>query len=1013
MKKSFLIILWLFASMSYLSAQTQITGKVTDATTGEGLPFVSISIEGTTIGVNTNDDGTFTISVPNNGTLIFSFVGYTTVKQAVGNRTVVNVALQHEAAQLDEVVVTALGIKRSEKALGYSVQKVSGDELQVVKGVNVATNLTGKVAGLMVNNSTEFGARPDILLRGDAPLIVIDGVAYGNLTINDLSPDDIEDMNVLKGSTASALYGIRGRTGAIMITTKRKADGKGSLSVNISNNTMFQSGFLKFPEGQQSYSSGNAGVLEYNSGNVWGNYMDGREVSQYDPMTKAMSVYPLVNRGKDNIKNFLQTGFVANTNINIAQTGDLGSFRISATQIHQKGQWPNTKLDKYIVNAGGTINFGKLTIDANLQFKKEKSPNIPEMSYGRGNYLYNMLIWTGQEYDIRDYKDYWTVKDQKQNWGWNSWYDNPYYLAYERTKAEDRNLFTGQATINYQFLKNLSATFRSGFDSYNTHHEQRYAIDDRTYKQGMYRVYEYPGWSSNSDFIVNGNFNFLKDFNLDLLGGASLYYYEDRSFTAYTQGGLSIPGFYSLKASVNPAYVETTLSRKALYSLYSKASLSWKNGVFIDITGRNDWSSTLPASTRSYFYPSVAGSFVPTQFYNPIEDILSFWKIRASWTMARRDLGVYDLNQAYSVTPDAWSGQTKATYPTSLRDPNVKAETERTYEIGTDFRFLKNRIGLDFTYFNRLKYNRLLNNAPVSDASGFTSIITNTQEEHVQRGIEITLSGKPIVGKDFSWDAMFNFSYNHWYYARLDPQFTEKYPQIKVGGRVDLFWIEDWRRDGAGNIVHQGGLPVKNPFFSVYGNKDPKFLMGFANNFKYKNFDLSFSFDARFGGKMYSWTEQAMWNSGAHPDSDNTYRYDNVVNGLNNYIGSGVKVVSGEVKFDSYGDILSDTRVFDRNDVPVSYQSYVMQANENPHDHQAIHNVLDATFIKLRELSLNYNIPTSVTQKFGMKALRVGVIGQNLWMWAKEFRYSDPDRGAETLNSPSARFLGFNINITF
>lgn len=972
-----------------LSQQTikKINGTIKDVY-GEAIIGANVIEKGSTNGTVTDLDGHFELTVPSNSILVISYIGYITKELTIGNTTVFDVTLTEDSKSLEEVVVTALGIKREEKALGYSVQKINAEDISVVKGVNVASSLTGKVAGLFINNSTEISEAPQLLLRGENPLIVIDGVAYGNMTLNDISAEDIESIDVLKGATASALYGVRGRAGAVMITTK-KSGKEGTLTINASNNTMFSAGYVKMPKAQTSYSTGNYGKLEYNSGYVWGDYMDGHVVEQYDPITMQLQNLPLLSKGKDNINNFLRPSLVTNTNVNVSQSGKLGGFRVSATHIHQTDQYPNTKLNKYMITGGGDIIYKNFKLETNLSYKKEMSPNMPVVNYGGGNLFYNMLIWVGNEYDVRDYKNYWKVKDQKQNWPFDAWYDNPYFLMHERINEQDKDLFNANITMTYDILKNLAVIFRSGYDNYSNSQENRYSKGYSSERRGYFAYNQYTGSSFNNDLIIKGDYKW-NDFGVDFIGGGSTYWYKDTDFESHTRGGLSVPGFYSLNASVERPNVERKMKEKALYSIYGKVGLSWKSGIYVDVTGRNDWSSTLPSSSRSYFYPSVSGSILPTAFYNPI----------------------------YEVKTDVWDGMSTATYPTKLRDPNSKPETERSFEFGTDFRFFNNRLGFDYTYFTRLRYDRLIN-ASISMASGSKEIITNTQEELKQKGMEFTLRGKPVVTKDFEWEAAFNGSFWHWYYHKLDPVYSSKDPRIKEGERYDKFFITDWERDHDGNIVHQAGLPVKNKYETVMGHIDPKFILGFSNRFVYKNLDLSISVDGRIGGLLYSWTEQAMWHSGAHPDSDNQWRYDEVVNGKLNYIAPGSKVVSGSASYDPYGNVLEDSRQFAPNDVPVSYQSYTTIYNENPWDHQAYQNIKDASFIKLREVAINYTLPATVAEKIRMKNVRVGIIGQNLLMWTKEFKYSDPDRGrrdgnrnAENLNSPSARYIGFNINLT-
>ena len=1006
-------LLFLFSfgtSLNTFAQQKQIRGVVVD-NTGEVVIGATIIVQGDIgKGTVTDNDGKFTLTnIPQNAILEVSYVGMKSILVETNGKTDLNIVLTEDTEILEELVVTALGIKRDEKALGYAVQKVSSEDLSVVKGVNLASNLTGKVAGLFVKNSTELSEKPTIELRGENPLIVIDGVAYGNMSLNDLSSDDIESIDVLKGATASALYGVRGRSGAIMVTTKRGTEG-GGIKINVSNNTTVSAGYLKIPKAQASYSTGNYGVLEYNSGYVWGDYMDGREVEQYDPISKSLKVMPLVSKGKDNIVNFLRPSLISNTNFNISQYSEKGGYRVSATQIHQNGQYPNTNLDKFIVSGAGNINFKRLKVESSLSYKKEKAPNLPVANYGNGNILYNMLIWGGTEYDIRDFKDYWKLKDQSQNWGFSAWYDNPYYIMNERIREIDRNILNTNISLTYEFSKSTSLLIRSGYDNYINSEENRRSIGDSGERRGYYGFNQYSGSSFNNDIILSGQYK-ISNIDIEAIAGASSYWYEDISFLSNTRGGLSVPGFYSLNASVERPNVSKSISRKALYGAYGKIGISWKSGIFVDVTGRNDWSSTLPSDSRSYFYPSVSGSFLPTSFYNPISDVLDYFKIRSSWTIAKKDLGVFEINRLFNVNTDVWDGLSTATYPTTLRDDKIKPETERSFEFGTDLRFFGNRLGLDFTYFNRLRYDRLIR-ASISEFSGARSILTNTQEELLQKGMEFTLHGKPITNKKFEWTSTLNASFWHWYYQKLDPRYSSQDPRIKAGERYDKYFITDWVRDNNGDIVHQAGNPVKNKYQSVMGHKDPKLMLGFTNRFKFNNFEVNISFDGRIGGLLYSWTEQALWHSGAHPDSDNEWRYDEVVNGKQSYIGPGSKVVSGEALFDPYGALISDTRVFAKNDVPVSYQSYTTIYNENPWDHDAKQNIKDATFIKLRELAFNYHLPKNIANTLLMDDIRVGIIGQNLLLWTKEFRFSDPDRGLENLNSPSTRYVGFNINIT-
>lgn len=393
----------LISAVAQQSIKT-ISGTITDSN-GEPIIGANVLEKGSTNGTITDINGKFSLSVPDKSTLIISYIGYVSKAIIVGNQTVFNIQLTEDTQNLNEVVVTALGIKREEKALGYAVQKVKGDNLTIVKSVDVGTAITGKIAGLNVQNSSEFNEAPSIQLRGETPLLVVDGVPYGNITLRDIASDDIESIDVLKGATASALYGSRGGSGAIMVTTKRgKEEG---LNVSINSNTMFDAGFLRLPEVQTSYSTGMNG--KYNSEDfVWGDKMDiGRTATQWDPIGMEWKDMPLISKGKNNFKNFLEQSIVTNNNISVVQKGKYGSVRTSLTHIYNKGQYPNTKLNKLTYTVSGDMKWKDFTFEGGLTYNKRFYPNNEGTGYGTGGYIYSMLVWTGTDLDIRDYKNYW------------------------------------------------------------------------------------------------------------------------------------------------------------------------------------------------------------------------------------------------------------------------------------------------------------------------------------------------------------------------------------------------------------------------------------------------------------------------------------------------------------------------------------------------------------------------------------------------------------------------------
>lgn len=392
-------------------------------------------------------------------------------------------------------------------------------------------------------------------------------------------------------------------------------------------------------------------------------------------------------------------------------------------------------------------------------------------------------------------------------------------------------------------------------------------------------------------------------------------------------------------------------------------------------------------------------------------EVIDFWKVRGAWTQTKSDLGVYDTNNTYSVSTDLWNGESAAYYPTSIRGVAVKPSATRSYEIGTAIHMFKNRLKLDFTYYNKLYYN-LTRSAGISNSSGFTSTLINIDEEYVGRGVELTLSGDIIRTRDLKWESSFNWSRDRWYYTKIDPVYSTQKPWVAVGKRWDWYGIYDWERDSQGNLVNYNGYPKQSDYQSVIGYEYPDWIWGWTNTVTYKNFTLSFTLDGRVGGMAHSKTNQAMWNSGAHIDSDNQWRYDEVVNKKTNFVGSGVKVVSGSVDYDSNGKIIHDNRVFAPNDVQVSYESYMKSTN--PYIGTVTRqNVFDETFFKLRDLSLSYQMPKSVCDKLHMKGLTLAFVGQNLFVWTKEFRFTDPDSDSDNLSSPSTRYLGFNVKLDF
>ena len=1010
-----------------------ITGQVMDQNS-EAIIGATVMIKDTKTGTITNSNGNFSIEiVPDNAILVISYIGYKQVELAVKNKSNIVVKLVENVENLNEVVVTALGIKREQKALGYAVQAVQGDVLQTVKGVDVGTSLSGKVAGLAVYNSTNFGEAPTITIRDEVPILVVDGVPYENLKLNDIPADDIDNLSVLKGATASALYGYRGAGGAIMVTTKKGTKNKG-LSVTVNSGTMFTAGYLAIPVMQSTFgrvvnTDPTTQISTYSQGGdgSWGVPMDGRNVNQWDYASKSWKIMPYLPLGKDNFKNFLEQGYILNNNINVVQQGELGSLRSSATWVSNKGQYPNSQLDKYTYSIGGDMKIEKFTLSSSMAYSKQSSPNVGFNGYTSYDPMYSLLVWSAPDFDIRQAKDYWVVPNEIQNTSYTDSNNNPYFDRYQRTHSLNKDILNGTLALGYEIEPWLKVTLRSGFDTYSDREDVKISKGSLISggsatlipngKQvwgesmnGSYNVGLSRGYSLNNDLLLTGSKTFDK-FSIDGLIGGTIKFKQDEGIEAFTQGGLTIPGYYSLNASVTPAVVDTKIYREQINSLFGRLALSWNSLIYVEGTLRNDWSSTLPASTRSYLYPSVSGSFVASELL-PKYDWLSLWKLRGSWNVSKGIPGIYDTNTVFDITNSAWGTFSAATYPTTVRSSDVLPNSSETFEIGTAVNLVKNRVSFDVTYYSKRMYDGIIY-APVSPASGFYNNYINTKEEQTRRGIEVTLNGTPVKTKDWKWDITANWSKYATYFTKLDPLYSENKPWVKVGERADAYELYDYLKDAQGKTVFAGGLPQYSNFLSKYGNSGPDWIWGVNTTLKYKNFQLNVSFDGRVGGLIQTTTEMYMWRAGSHPNSVVAARFLDAIGG-SNYVGDGVKVVSGTATYDAIGNITSDTRVFAPNDVATTYQSYINTLHRGTAwgGYPSPVDVYDATFLKLREVSLSYFVPQKICMLIHAKTISISAVGQNVLLWAKQFKYSDPDGGYENFSDPSQRVLGFNVKIS-
>jgi len=1020
-----------FIALSILAQDITITGKVTSATDGLPLPGVAIVIKGTTTGTVTNLDGQYSIFAPGNSVLLFSYMGFEMQEIAVNNRNQIEVVLNESKFEMKEVVVTALGIQREKKALGYSVQEVDGSSMEKAKEPNIISSLTGRVAGLVVYNKTGLYQNPEFLLRGSHPLIVVDGIPYYT-DLWDISSDDIENISVLKGTTASALYGSIGKDGAIMITTKKGTKDKRGFEVNFNSSTMFEAGFVAIPEVQSKYGTGYGGKYWYKDGKgggiqdgsgwIWGPELDKKdstttsgyvEIAQYDSpidsVTGERIPTPWISRGKNNLRNFLETGFITSNNLSISSSNEKGDYRISLTHLFQNGMVPNTKLNAVTLSLAGGYNLGeKLRAEATWSYNKQFTPNYPRRGYGPQNYVYNLLLWMGTDVDVRDLRNYWQpglegIQQRHYNY---TWYNNPYFTAYENLQSYYKDVNYGQVTLTYDFNKNLALRVRSGVNWYGLMSEIKTPKSMILYTDptdGNYQMETEKNFNLNTDVYLEYNKIWNERWELNVTAGGNNRWEETNYLYAKTSG-LNVPGFYNLSNSTGDITASSNLRQKKVNSIYGTLGFNFKKAVFIGITGRNDWSSALPVENNSYFYPSFSFSTVISELIR-MPSAIPFFKLRGSWAQVSNDLSVYSTIPVYNDGVN-WNSNASVYFPGSKLNPDIRPETSSTLELGSDIRFISNRIGLDLTYYHTIDINDIIY-FPVSEASGYTSKLINANK-YKREGFEVVLNATPVkIEKSLTWDINLNWSRHRRILLEL-PEGINDMNGVKVGDRMDLMrgWV--FNRSLGGEIIYEGGLPTWDPFIKKLGYYDPNWTFGISNTLRYKFITLNILLDGRYGGVIWSETIRKMYWGGTHPNTVTKYREDEI-NGLATYVGDGVTIVSGEVIYDAEGNIVSDTRQYEPNTTPVYWSDWCQYYYHDVSD-EAV--TFDASYIKLRELTLTFDLPYKWISHLSMERASVSFISRNLWMWSY-IKYIDPDEGEDELQTPSSRNIGFNINLIF
>lgn len=1027
--------------------QVVISGKIVDAM---GVPLMGASVveKGKDNGVATNFDGEFNITVFSDDViLIASYVGFISKEVPISQKTTnLTIELEEDAQSLDQVVVTALGITREEKKIGYATQEVKLAAIEEVNAPNVGNLLTGQVAGLTVTNPTGLFQAPTFSLRGKTPLIVIDGIPV-ETNFFDITPSDIADINVLKGTTASALYGSRGRNGAVLITTKTATSE--DIEITVSHNTLYTAGFTAFPKTQTEYGNGSNGKYEFWDGRdggtsdgdmIWGpKFGTGIKLPQwnspiYDNVTgetipwwgdlvgtqyndrSRYSRVPTPWEYHDNLNDYLEQGYVMTTDFSIAHKGEKGSFRISGMYSDQKSRIPNSSLKTGSLSFKSSTKLSdKLTLDSKLSYNKVYSPNYPRHGYGPRNHMYTILIWMGDDVNGHDLERHmYRPGDEgyiQANWNY-AWYNNVYFATHELNQVHDANLINSQLKLNYSISDHLnfqvrgSAVIRDLYQDMQT--PKSYMDYDRS--RGDFQTWNSERLTVDYDALLTYDRKITEDIAFDINLGASSYYRKYQQEYNATDG-LIVPNVYSLNNSQGNVRATTHTDKRATQSIYATLGVDLFDAVFLNLAGRNDWSSTLPLENRSYFYPSASISTVASN-YIKLPDWFDFLKLYGSWAQVSSDLNPYQITSYYNNS-GIYGSSPKLTYPSGIINPDIEPARSDSYELGTQLSFINGRIKAGVTYYNVQDSNQIID-LPISEASGFNSRKVNGNV-YTTNGVEVVLGAIPFQSENFQWNTNVNWS-------RRVNRLTEIYDKqegfgdLKLNDRADAFYANVWQKSPEGALIlNNNGLPIHDNYKKNIGHHDPSWVFGLQNSFKYKNMSLDIGIDGSWGGLMRSLTVEKMWWGGKHPNSTE-YRDAEYAAGKPVYVHPGVVVTGGELIQDVNGEIISDSRTFAPNTTAVSWQTwsqnYPYQAQVTEEESEKFANVFDRTFVKLRSVTFKYNI-TDILNIDSIKYADITLNGYNLLV-LKKADIIDPDFGNDdNLQDPSSRYIGLGFNLKF
>jgi len=1069
MKKrcTLLALLLAFTCLQATAQDRVITGRVTSSQDNLSIPGVSVVIVGTTQGTSTDIDGNYSLTVPQTAkSLRFSGIGMKTKDVAIGASNVMDVVLDADVLKLDEVVVTALGIKRSEKSLGYSTQQVSGEQVSTAKETNFINSLQGKVAGVNITGSSNLGGSSRILLRGvrsisyeNQPLFIVDGVPINNSNFattdqvrgahgydfgnaaQDINPDDIESINVLKGSSASALYGAQGANGVIIITTKkgvaRSRTGKKSpVGVSFTTGITF-SKVAVLPDYQNIYGGGasedfiQSGLdttqlrsnFEYDGS--WGPKMNGQLVRQWDSYYPSMPNYNKVTpwvANPDNVKDFFETGITRHNSIAVDGGNENTTYRLSYTNLNENGTIPNSSLNRNVLSFNGMNKFSKrLTSNVSVNYMRANGKGRAKTGYN--SLASNFTQWWQRQLDMSQLKDYKNPDGTQRTWNMNAeddlsplYWDNPYWTAYEDYETDVRNRIYGLASLGYDLGKGFNIVGSLKTDFYNDFRQERVAKGGASISK--YSENDITFQENNYELMLTYKTALNENFDFNALVGANR---QDRKIINNlfeTQSGLNVPDYYSLSNSVGNIKATPLTSQLRRNSIFGSASIGFKSFLYLDVTGRNDWSSTLPEDNNSYFYPSVTGSFIFSELLEA--KWLNYGKIRAGWASTAIDPPAYSAIETRPNVSTNFGGMATAIVPNRSNNTDLKPELTSSWEVGTEMIFLDGRASVDFTYYNSLSKDVIFA-VQQSSATGYSSKFYNAAELS-NKGIELMLKLVPVRTKSgFEWGIGANYAKNT---NKVEKLYTDENGketeslliqnapfsvtfQARPGMEYGQLVGYDYTYDANGNKIVD---PSTNAYARTakvqpLGSVLPNFTGGFNTWVEYKGFRLFALVDFQDGGKIFSMSN--MWGkySGTLEETvENDIRTNGIV--LEGVVQTGV---------DANGNPISDGTKNTGSIAAIDHffldGGYIISAAD----------VYDASFVKLREITLSYSLPSRLFAQTAIQGLSISLVGRNLAIIDKNVPHIDPEaavssnniQGIEGGQLPTARTYGVSLNVKF